>query len=331
MSVEPAVLSAEDKKFRRVFPMYIEGTTLFGVSLDSLHSSTIDRDGLKEWAETFADLISVPLGETEEGDPVMFSDVFTDDLLDFCIYIAMSDGAISDREIECIDWLLNEEYDLDGSYAEYLAKNIEATGWAVDYPLSFKILVNAVGGQSRDVMAVSQVASFYKQVARFVYSVDNSGDFDKDSPVSGYVNAYMKYVERVSALGFLGPDGESSIEEVCKSWELLVKAEEERAHRDVCGSWKAISGNALSKNGLSDLILEPNGRGYMVKKKMFGTNKVEVTWDIQDVAGDHSPVVHIPSLDAHVLMRLIDSDRMMAIVFSSNSRLQKTMAMYQRM
>lgn len=94
----------------------------------------------------------------------MFSDVFTDDLLDFCIYIAMSDGSISDREIECINWLLNDEYDLDGSYAVYLTKSIEATGWAVDYPLSFKILVNAVGGQSRDVMTVSQVAFFISRL-----------------------------------------------------------------------------------------------------------------------------------------------------------------------
>lgn len=158
----------------------------------------------------------------------------------------------------------------------------------------------------------------------------NSGDFDKDSSVSDYVNAYMKYVERVSALGFLGPEGEDSIEEVCKSWEQLIGAEKERAQRDICGNWKAISGNALSKNGLSDLMLGPNGRGYMVEKKMFSTNKVDVTWDIQDVAGDHSPVVHIPSLDAHVLMTLIDSNRMVAMVFSSNPRLQKTMTMYQR-
>lgn len=329
MSVEPANLSEEDKKFRRVVPMYVEGATLYGVSLDSLHSSEIDREGLKEWVDTFSNLISVPLGETEDGTVITFRDMFTDDLLDYCIYIASSDGSISDREIANINWLLDEEYDLDPGYADYLAKNIEATGWAIDYPISFKILVNAIGGQSRDVMSVAQVAYFYQQVAKFIFHTDNTGDFDGDCPVSDYVKSFMKYVERVSVLGFLAPNGEDSIEAVCKSWERLVEAEFEETQRTICGTWKGVQGNALSK--LSDFILEPNGQGFMVKKKMFGKNKVEVTWDIQDVAGEHSPVIHIPSLDAHVLMTLINSNRMMAMVYSSNPRLQGTMAMYQRM
>ena len=49
-------------EFERIVPMHIEGATLFGIDLDHLHSDEINRQGLKEWVDTFSHLIPDSIG-----------------------------------------------------------------------------------------------------------------------------------------------------------------------------------------------------------------------------------------------------------------------------
>lgn len=92
----------------------------------------------------------------------------------------------------------------------------------------------------------------------------------------------------------------------------------------------SVSGNALGKGGLSDFVLKQDGIGYMVKKKLFGTGKVEVTWELSDLMDAPFPLVHIPSMNLHVVFTVLDPNRMAAMIKSTDSSLNNKMAVYHR-
>ena len=316
-------------KFQRIVPAPYEGATLFGISLNALHSRDVDREGLKQWVDAFANCIDYSFQDPEDGSDISYHDLFMEDLQNYCVYIAASDGPVSDAEIAAMNWLLGEEYGLDRDYADYLVGYIRDSGWSKGYPLTFQMLVFNLAGNDKDVMTAAQASFFYRQVARFIYEIDNKNGLDGDNPIHEYIGAYQKYVERVSAIGFIPPEEERLIEEVCDSWSQLVEAEYNETQRDVCGTWRGVSGNALS-SGLSDFVLKEGGKGFMIKKKLFGKRQMDVTWEVVDMFGGQSPVIHIAELDADVIMTPLDSNRIAAMVSSSNSRINGTMAMYQR-
>ncbi len=317
--------------FERIVPLHIEGDTLFGIDLGHLHSDDINRQGLRDWVDAFSRLITDNIGQTSYSEDTPFYDAFKRDLGFFCIYVANSDGSVSDEEIEAINWLIDYRATITRGDADFMIDVTNKFTWRNHYPISFWWIVAKLGN-SKDIMTVAQAAYFYKQVARYVYSIDNRGDFTKDSPAAGYVDALFKYVERTSACGFFPPEDEFTMEEVCRAWDDLVKAEDDYLRNAVCGTWKGVSGNALFSGGLSDLVLTEDGRGYMLRKKLLGQKRVDVTWEVSELPGMNSqaPVVYIPDMRASVVMLMLDSERMVATVYSNDSRLNLKMAVYQR-
>ena len=317
--------------FERIVPMHIEGTTLFGIDLSCLHSDDINRQGLKDWVDAFSHLITDNIGQTSFGEDTPFYDVFKLNLGFFCIYVANSDGSVSDEEIEAINWLIDYRETITRSAADSMIDVTNKSTWRNHYSISFLLIVAELG-KSKDIMTVAQAAYFYKQVARYVYSIDNRGDFTKDSPAAGYVDALFKYVERTSACGFSPAKDEFTMEEVCEAWDDLVQAEDNHLRNAVCGTWKGVSGNALFSGGLSDLVLTDDGRGYMLRKKLFGQKRVDVTWEVSELPGMNSqaPVVYIPDMRVSVVMVMLDAGRMAATVYSNDSSLNLRMAVYQR-
>ena len=317
-------------KFERIVPIDIEGATLFGHSLNALHSKKIDREGLREWVEVFANLIPGTIGPTLYSDDTPFCDAFKLDLAHFCMYIANSDGRVSEEEIAAITWLLGLG-SLSTRTVESIKEAVNGPEWAKYYPISFQWIVADLG-QSEDINTVAQAPYFYRQVARYIYSIDNDGDFGDDNGAADYVVALFKYVERVSVTGFFSTEGELTIAEVCATWDRLVDDERNGMKRDVCGTWRAISGNALFNGGLSDLVLLEDGQGYMVRKKLFGQKRLDVSWEVTELPGmsTQTPVVAIPDLKASAVMLMLDADRMVATVYSNDPRLRGKTAVYQR-
>ncbi len=317
--------------FQRIPQIYVEGATLFDMSLDSLHSDTVDLNSLSEWLYTFADLDSYEDVDYETGKTESFYKMFLKDVLAFCVHIASSDGGITTEEVDGIKMLFGEKTNLSQNLIDQASRWISNTKFASYYPITFTILVADLGHLDGDVTTAAQVAFFFRQVARYVYSIDNDSNFDDDCPARDYVDSFFKYVERVSATHFILPDDEYKIEEICSSWNRLVNLTSDKLRMNLPGSWKATSGDALFKGGLSNIVLQPDGRGYMLKKALFTTRKLDLTWSIRDTEDTALPVIHIPSIDAYLFMTVLDSNRMVASVFSPNERLNRTTAMYLRL
>ena len=313
--------------FQRVLPLYVTGTSMLGLSLDPLHSEEFDKNALKQWAHKLSTLLSFDTAES-------FTDAFLFELFYFCVYIAASDGRISDKEIDEISWLIDDGCDYDRELIEEAADLLYENGWANSYPLSFRALVYALGSKvepSKAIWATGEIVQFYKQIARYIYSLDNSGNLSESQSIESYLDAFTKYVERVSAIGFQFPRDEETIEQVCASWSQLAAAAESEIREQVPGVWRPASGNAFFKGGLSTLVLEEGGKGHMLKKKFIGTEEIPLTWELSDMMDDRPfPIVHIPSMSAHVLFTPFDSGRMSAIVKSTSAKLNNRMGMYHR-
>lgn len=300
---------------------------MLGLSLDPLHSEEFDKNALKQWAHKLSTLLSFDTAES-------FTDAFLFELFYFCVYIAASDGRISDKEIDEISWLIDDGCDYDRELIEEAADLLYENGWANSYPLSFRALVYALGSKvepSKAIWATGEIVQFYKQIARYIYSLDNSGNLSESQSIESYLDAFTKYVERVSAIGFQFPRDEETIEQVCASWSQLAAAAESEIREQVPGVWRPASGNAFFKGGLSTLVLEEGGKGHMLKKKFIGTEEIPLTWELSDMMDDRPfPIVHIPSMSAHVLFTPFDSGRMSAIVKSTSAKLNNRMGMYHR-
>lgn len=313
--------------FQSVPRLYVIGTSMLGLSIDPLYSEEFDKNALKQWAHKLSTLLSFDTAES-------FTDAFLFELFYFCVYIAASDGRISDKEIDEIAWLIDDGYVYGREHIEEAADRLYENGWANSYPLSFRALVYALGSKvepAKAIWATGNIARFYKQIARYIYSLDNSGNLSENQSIESYLDAFTKYVERVSVIGFDFPRDEETIEQVCASWNQLAAAAESKTREQVPGVWRPASGDAFFKGGLSTLVLEEGGKGHMLKKKFIGTEEIPVTWDLSDMSsGQPSPVVHIPSMSAHVLFPLIDSGRVWAIVKSTSAKLNNRIGMYHR-
>ena len=267
------------------------------------------------------------------GEVYEFDEMFGIQLLHFCLHVASADGTLGEKEVAEINWLLG--YDDDPVDIDSAVRIAEST-WENElddlyYPSGFMALVQAFGSDREDsIMTTAEIASFFRQIARYVYSIGHSEDLLDVEELKEYVDAFDMYVERVSAIGYSIPDGEYTIGAVRKSWEKLAKADEEKTYSNVSGVWRAVSGNALGKGGLSDFVLKQDGTGYMVKKKLFGTGKVEVTWELSDLMDAPFPLVHIPSMNLHVVFTVLDPNRMAAMIKSTDSSLNNKMAVYHR-
>lgn len=318
--------------FQRVIGMYIKGTTWLGQSLDLLHSKELDADGIKKWVKQLSTCSTYSYTDPDDGVEITFHDMFMDDLLRFCIAVASCDGDVSDKQIAFISWLLDDGYDLDRDFAQHIVDRIESSKWMDEYPLTFMMLVMEFGEDNdHAIEVVGEISRFYYQLARLIRSIDGDGSIAEGSELNTYLDAYEKYVERVSAIGFRIPRDENSIKEVLASWNKLVAEEDSQIRANVVGVWRPASGNAFDKGGLSMLVLEENGKGKMLRKKLFGSKEIALTWELSDaLGGEPFPAIFIPSMKTWVLLTPIETGRMMAIVKSVNPKFNDTMGIYHR-
>lgn len=320
-------------EFRQIPSLHITGTTWFGLNLDSLHTDDFDRDALKQWVDKMSSCYRATLRGPESE--ITFKELFYFDLLNFCVYIALADDEISDKEVEEIQWLLSGDdetgCEYDRKWMEYVASSIYEDKWMECYPRSFQLLIMAFGKQENpDLESLGEFANFYRQIARYIYSLDNSEDLSENENLAEYVDAFKKYIERVSVIDFSIPMNENTIEEVCSKWEDLVEAKEAKTQRDITGVWRPVSGNAFFKGGLSTLIIKEGGIGAMLVKKLFGKKEVPFTWEMLDVLGAPCPVIYIESMKASLLLTPLDSGRAAVVVKSPNPQLNDRMGMYHR-
>ena len=322
-------------EFRQIQPIYTTGATWFGLSLDSLHTDDFDRNALKQCVDMISSCYSATLSSPEDGDSITFKELFYFDLLNFCVYIAMADGAISDKEVEEIKWLLSgndeAEFEYDRESMEYTANSIYEDRWMDCFPQSFQLLIMAYGGEENpNLESLGEFANFYRQIARYIYSLENNGDLNDNENLKEYIEAFKKYVERVAVIDFSIPGNEDTIEEVCAKWEDLAEAKEAKTQEGIAGVWKPVSGNAFFKGGLSTLVIKEGGTGVMLVKKLFGKKEVPFTWEMSNVLGDSIPVIYIESMKSSVLLTPLDSGRFVAMMKSHNPRLNNRMGVYHR-
>ena len=199
------------------------------------------------------------------------------------------------------------------------------------YPATFMSLVYLFGVRSgQQIEAPSVASSFYRQIARYIYSLDNENDLSENDELSKYVDSFEKYVERVSAINFSYPTNEPTIEAVLASWERLVELDEKGGFEKACGCWKAMPSAAVGKGRLSDLVLNKDGTGYMTRKGLFVSGNVDVEWEVEEMLGDMAVIVRIPSLKSVAIFTLPDENRMLGMLKSQDSRLNNKIACYQK-
>ena len=313
-----------EMKFQHVLSKGIEGTTMFGLSLDPLHSTAIDRDALKQWVETLANSLSFMDDAPIEGPAATYRNSFLTELQAYCLYVASCDGPITEDTLSVVNWLTGQQH-TDLTQALDLLREANSDGWTLGYPATFKALVCFVAGNDEGILPAGEIYHFYHQVARFVYSLEHSDEFDEARKARSYVDAFRKYVERVSAIGFrFPPENESTISDVRKEWERLVQMEHDELKKGAVGSWKCVSGDALSSGALSDIVLSDDGRGNMGRKIAF--------WKVIELpgTGGQAPVMLIPDIGANIVLLPLDNDRMVATVYSNDPRLHLKSALYQR-
>lgn len=317
-------------KFQPIPQIYIEGASLFGKSLDCLHSKDANGVEVGEWTDTFKEFLDKCYDGMfdEDDDELPQSEYFVLDFAYFCVYVAASDGYVSDNEIAGINQLLRGRRVV---YREDLNTILEYGKSCIDgFSIGFKYLVLALGVASKDLATTAEVAYFYRQAARFIYSIDNNGEFDKDGAIGRLVESRFKYIEYAYATDYSIVDQTLSTVEVEQAWRELVSEQFEKLQQDACGMWKGVSGNALYKSGLSDFVLWPEGTGAMLRHTFFSEKRTSVTWGVRKAPRDPAVMIHIPDLDAVVYMLMPDSDRMIATVVSRNAALNGRMATYKR-
>ena len=317
--------------FQRILPLNIEGATLFGLSLSTLHSATIDRNELRKWVDALADYLSFSDDEQEEVPRLSFHDQFQLELLFFCLHVAECDGPISDKIFDGANYLVGEAFDRDEAF-DTLPRLKEA-GWMDLYPQTFKLLVWNAASSEEGILVAGEIYYFYRQAARYIFSIEHDCDFEENSKACGYVEAFKKYVERVSVINFeLPPEDRQSIDEVCREWDRLVEAERNELRSGICGIWRCVSGDALSENLLSDLSFLENGEAILLGDSQARKKNGIVCWSLTELHAINQlvPVVHLPDIKASVVMMPLDHDRMVATIYSMDVNLNLKTACYQR-
>ncbi|MBR3325750.1 MAG: hypothetical protein IKG22_00295 [Atopobiaceae bacterium] len=301
----------------------IEGSTLFGLDLSTLHSESIDLSGLKQWVHTLANSLHYIDDGMEESPEVTFHDAFLFELQAYCLCVAAADEAVSPEVVEGVNSLIGA-YDLDLHSAADALEDISTSGWMLRYPASFQTLVWYAAGDDKDILSAGEIYFFYRQVARYVYSIEHTDSFDEKSNARGYVDALRKYVERVSVIGFEPPsEGQSSIAAVCEEWNRLMKGEYDELVKMVCGTWIPVSGDALPFNTLSTIMLSDDMRGSM--------GMWLVNWSIVEMPGGGQliPLISIPEKDIRILMLPLSSGQMVGTVYAANSPMHLKTAVFQ--
>ena len=321
-----ATISGAAMKFEEIPRTHIEGATLFGKTLDSLHSEGIDSKGLKEWVNTFANLLSLTDVDPETGYVLTFHDLFLEELVDFCILIASYDSSVSDRELGGIRWLVDSKIEVDRDYVDSEREYIKSSGFANKYPVSFMLIVNELAQGDEKLLTAAQIAFFYRQVARFIDSIDHRRDFDRDCPASDYVESFFKYIERVSVIDFAIPENERSIKEVRATWAELDREARDEMLNGFYGTWQAIRGSAVNTGDFSVIHIQPDGTGYLLKKKLFGANKVPIAWSLFD----KWPFIRVDDLDIAIFVMFTDEGDIVANFMSHNPRFDHREALYRR-
>ena len=310
-------------QFQHVSTVSIEGSTLFGLDLSTLHSESIDLSGLKHWVDTLANSLHYIDDGMGESPEITFHDAFLIELQAYCLYIASADEAISSEVIEGVSSLVGS-YELNLNSAADILKDINNNGWILGYPATFQTLVWYAAGDDKDILSAGEIYFFYRQVARFIYSIEHTDDFDETSNARGYVDALRKYVERVSVIGFEPPSADqSSIAAVCEEWNRLMKGEYDELAKMVCGTWIPVSGDALPFNTLSSIVLHDDMRGYM--------GKWLVSWSIVEMPGGGQliPLIIIPEKDIRIFMLPLSPGQMVGTVYAANTPLHLKTAVFQ--
>lgn len=318
--------------FQRIFKGRFAGATLMNLCLDSLHTEQIDIEGLKQWVDKFANLIEAEFELKDEtgSHKESFYELFMFDLVCFCTGIAQFNSEISNEAYKAILDLTDSRFAADKDDIDDLRRVVLPGEWSWYHPMTFRMLVRALGkGSGMDVNTAAEVAYFYRQVARYIYSIDHAQSLDENEELSEYISSFFKYVEVASARDFdILPD--NKIIDVLQDWEELVNEEKERREKSLCGVWLPTRGNAIVKGGLRELVIHPDGTGSLKRRKHFQTSREPITWEIQDYMGAPMPVVHIPSLEASINFIQAGDQSLIGTVFSSNSKLNQTMVTYER-
>ena len=318
-------------KFQPIPQLHIEGAHLFGKSVDCFHTEAINSIELGEWVDTFKEFLDDAYKgflDEDDDDRLSPSECFVLDFAYFCMYVAASDGYISDDEIDGINQLLRGRRVV---YREDLDTIMEIVSkWKNSYSVGFTYFVVALGVYSDDLYTTGEIAYFYRQVARFIYSIDNTGEFDEGDVIGRLVESRFKYIECAYATDYSIVDGPLSIIEVEKVWKEYVIEQFEKLKKDACGMWRGVSGNALYRKGLSDFVLWPDGTGSMLRHTVFTEKRINISWGVRKAPRNPAVMIRIPDLDAVVYMLMPDPNRMIATVASPNAALNGRMATYVR-
>lgn len=318
--------------FQRILRVHIKGSSLLGLSLDSLHSEKIDVEGLKQWIDRFANSIvwEFNFEGAEESHRKTFYELFIFDLVSFCIAVAQVGHEISDDAYDAIIDLVSSDYltskeDLNAVWEIALSE-----GWQYFPPMSFCMLVTQLGKGSRfDVNTAAQVAYFYEQVAKYIYSIDDSQSLENEENLNAYISSFFKYVEVASSRDFDVVE-EAMIVDILQDWEELTNEEKEAYEKSLCGAWMPTGGDAITKGGFRELVIRSDGTGYLERRKHFRTTQEPITWESQDRTGPLSLVVSIPTLGAYINFLKAGDRMLIGSVFANNSKLNQTMINYER-
>lgn len=312
--------------------MSLPGAKLFGMELSDLNQEEVDPRTLRLWVTAFSGCLDDTYLHGDET--VSFESMFSHEFMRFCCYVASFDGDITERHAEAINrinpLLVCTKEDLLDCLDEFVA-----SGTATLFPLSFLRLVEFIADSNHpfEHEMATEVSIFYHQVAKYIYSVEHNDDFDASSKASSYLEAYKKYVERASVLGYEIPadDSDCTIQAVCQEWSRLEKQRIDDLKRNVCGEWVGKRGPFL-QTGISGLSLTADGLGCATKKRFLGVERIAVAWDIKEVDKRVGPSLNIaiPELNIGILMFGVDSEGMAGMVFDPNQRFNGTMVTFER-
>lgn len=299
--------------FQRVGSIRLMERTIFGANTDCLYSDEVSAGDLRQWVRALRDWQG-HIGSDAYGVFDPHRREFSFDFFAFCIHIALSDGKLTDREIEGIRQLSGGNF-FDREFALHMSKVMNERSWASDYPPSFKSIVrdSAKSGASFD--EIGDLAKFFFQVAAFVHSIDNATPYDDRAKTYEYVKSFRFYIERVSAIDFEVPDDEG-MEEVCRERDRLAREYAKSYEKRIQGTWGLLEGSA-SAGIPSNFTLERGGVGYVSKKKLFGTRKASLKWMVKDMDSDLAALIFFSSSPETFAMGLPMPDGQMHVTFKS--------------
>ena len=315
--------------FLHVNTNYSDGMKMLGLSLDSLHSDEVDPDGLKVWTHAFSNAFSRVSRDGQMTPRPKFHDEFLEQLRCFCVYVASLDGSLNNEVIDAINWLIDDS-SLNSANASDLVLYTNSDKWTRWYPDSFQFLVFGIARDENEwngtnITAASQVFCFYRQVARFIYSINHDNPLDENRTAFEYLESYRKYIERVSISGFHSPNDDKSIENVCDAWQFMTNME-----RDLFGVWRSANGSAPFSGGPLSFTIGRNGQGYMTSKLLVLNKRTDIVWGFMETFHEIVPEIGVPELDLRAYLELTDTNQLQARFSCPGKRWDKTTGIYRR-